>query len=123
MQRSTVEKLFVGGLVAIIGGSFVILGLTREREPLPPSALEWDESLALVRCQDAILARAEFGDVERPPPVRNHGRGDEFYFAWPSGSFHFVNGFGAKVPMSASCIGSRSRRAITSLTINGQQHF
>lgn len=76
---------------------------------------------ALHKCQQLILATAQYGDANRPPPTSNHGKDDEFYFAWPKGSFEFTNGFGAKVRMSASCMGSIATGAVTSLTINGKQ--
>ena len=82
-----------------------------------------DISSSLRVCQDAILSQAKFGDSETPPAVPNHGSGDEFYFAWPHGSFHFKNGFNASVKMSASCIGKISTGQITSLTVNGQDSF
>ena len=46
------------------------------------------------------------------PTVSNYGSGNEFYFAWPSGSLPG----GA----SGSCIGTRSPLAVTQITINGQ---
>jgi hypothetical protein len=44
---------------------------------------------------------------------RNVGKGNEFYFAWPTG----------RLPgsLSASCIGKLSPLEITSLTVNGMQ--
>jgi hypothetical protein len=74
---------------------------------------------ALLACQQAIQAQARFGGAEMPPYTRNHGSGNEFYFAWPTGSFTFVNGFGAAETMSASCIGDVDTSTITQLTING----
>lgn len=75
---------------------------------------------ALYRCQQAILKTAEYGGAETPPFVQNHGRGKEFYFAWSRGKFEFSNGFGARIPMSASCIGNLDTGEITSLTINAR---
>lgn len=75
---------------------------------------------ALTQCQNAIKSTAKYGGAESPPYAQNHGSGDEFYFAWPTGSFHFTNGFGAREKMSASCIGSLSTGSITQLTINGK---
>ncbi|WP_409266854.1 hypothetical protein [Massilia sp. BHUDP2] len=77
-------------------------------------------SAALLNCQQRIAGLAEYGGAEAPPYTKNYGKGDEFYFAWGRGSFHFQNGFGAKVPMSASCIGSVSTGQIEQLTLNGK---
>ena len=55
-----------------------------------------------------------------PPYSKNWGKGDEFYFAWPTGSFYFKNGFGASVPMSASSIGRISTEQVEQLTLNGK---
>jgi hypothetical protein len=77
-------------------------------------------SAALLACQQRIAGLAEYGEGETPPYVKNFGKGDEFYFAWQRGSFHFKNGFGASVPMSASCIGSVSTGEIQQLTVNGK---
>jgi hypothetical protein len=74
---------------------------------------------ALLACQQAIQAQARFGGAEMPPYTRNHGSGNEFYFAWPTGSFTFSNQFGAAEKMSASCIGDVDTGTITQLTING----
>ena len=78
-------------------------------------------SAALFQCQQRILGLAEYGDAEMPPYVKNYGKGDEFYFAWPSGTFHFKNGFGSPVRMSASCIGDVSTGEIKQLTLNGKE--
>jgi hypothetical protein len=75
---------------------------------------------ALGRCQEAIHALAEYGGADTPPYTKNWGKGNEFYFAWPRGSFEFTNGFGAKVKMSASCSGDLETGVITDLTVNGK---
>lgn len=76
---------------------------------------------ALVKCQYAIKGTAAHGGAELPPYAKNYGTlADEFYFAWPRGSFEFQNGFGGKELMSASCIGVLSTGTITQLTINGK---
>lgn len=75
---------------------------------------------ALIKCQRAIQSVAQYGDADTPPYAQNHGKGDEFYFAWPRGSFEFANGFGAREKMSASCTGTLSTGEIKSLTINGK---
>ncbi|MEO8600493.1 MAG: hypothetical protein ABI656_11765 [bacterium] len=79
-------------------------------------------SSALVGCQYAIKSLAKFGDAEMPPYVKNYARDadNEFYFAWPLGSFHFTNRFGAREKMSASCIGVLSTGEITQMTLNGK---
>jgi hypothetical protein len=75
---------------------------------------------ALVGCQQRIAGLAKYGNADTPPFVQNHGRDGEFYFAWPSGSFHFKNGFGAALKMSASCTGDVSTGKIKHLTLNGE---
>lgn len=75
---------------------------------------------ALVSCQHRLVGRAKFGGAEMPPVVQNHGRDGEFYFAWPTGSFHFKNGFGGSIKMSASCIGEVSTGEIKHLTLSGE---
>lgn len=77
-------------------------------------------SAALLACQQRIAGTAEFGDSETPPYSKNWAKGDEFMFAWPRGSFHFKNGFGASLPMSASCTGVVSSGEIQHLTVNGK---
>lgn len=76
---------------------------------------------ALVKCQYAIKSTASHGGAELPPYAKNYGTlADEFYFAWPRGSFEFQNGFGGKAQMSASCTGVLSTGKITKLTVNGK---
>lgn len=75
---------------------------------------------ALLNCQQTIKLTAQYGDAETPPYAKNYGKGDEFYFAWPRGSFEFTNGFGAREKMSASCIGVISTGEIKQLTINAK---
>lgn len=77
-------------------------------------------SAALYQCQRAIHLTAQYGNADMPPYVKNYGRDDEFYFAWPRGSFEFANGFGAREKMSASCNGILSTNEIKSLTVNGK---
>lgn len=106
---------------AIVAMGVVVLGIAASI--LSPSTEKTQHSRmidALARCQHAIQATAQYGDAEMPPYVPNYGRADEFYFAWPPGSFHFTNGFGARVKMSASCIGRISTGEIQHLTINGK---
>lgn len=121
------SKSTLGGptIIVVIGVGIAALSLAWAANKIfsPPS----QESIrnqavgaALLQCQQAILRTAQYGDAETPPYVQNHGREDEFYFAWPRGQFEFTNGFGAKVPMSASCIGVLSTGEIKSLTVNGK---
>ena len=77
-------------------------------------------SAARLNCQQTIKSTAQYGGAEMPPYAENYGKGDEFYFAWPRGSFEFINGFGAREKMSASCIGVISTGEIKQLTINSQ---
>jgi hypothetical protein len=77
-------------------------------------------SSALYRCQLAIQSIARYGASDIPPFTKNYGKGDEFYFAWPRGSFEFSNAFGAREKMSASCNGILSTGEINSLTVNGK---
>lgn len=76
---------------------------------------------ALVQCQEAIKSTAAYGGADMPPYAKNYGSADdEFYFAWPRGSFEFTNSFGGKELMSASCTGILSTRTITHLTVNSR---
>jgi hypothetical protein len=88
--------------------------------PSPEQIQDRKVAAALLACQKQIIAHSKFGDAEQPPFSQNHGSGNEFYFAWPTGSFHFKNGFGASVKMSASCIGDLSTGEIKALTLNGK---
>jgi hypothetical protein len=99
-----------------------ILGFIGYRLIVPSAEQEQarQERQALVACQQAIQAQAQYGAAEAPPYTSNHGTGREFYFAWPTGSFSFSNGFGARVNMSASCIGDLGTGTITQLTVNGK---
>lgn len=75
------------------------------------------KSLAPTTTRDQISfdARAE----------ENWGRGEEFYFSWRSG---FIRGatrltpdaLTGKMLPSASCIGSLSKREISSISVNGE---
>lgn len=77
-------------------------------------------SVALANCQTAIASTAKFGNSDTPPAAKNYGStDDEFYFAWPRGSFEFSNAFGGRVKMSASCTGKLTPFEIQHLTING----
>jgi len=112
------ELLAWGVLIAIA----LLVGLIAYRVVVPS-----DEKLraqkvsaALLQCQQRIASLAEYGDAEMPPYAKNYGKGDEFYFAWQRGSFHFRNGFGAPVKMSASCIGDLSTGEIKQLTVNSK---
>ena len=75
---------------------------------------------ALINCQKTIKLTAKYGSADSPPYAKNYGKGDEYYFAWPRGSFEFTNGFGAREKMSASCIGKISTGEIKHLTINAK---
>jgi hypothetical protein len=112
------------GWLAIIAFSVIaiLIGLIGYRVAVPSESKLNDEavSAALYQCQRAIQLTAQYGDSELPPYVKNYGTKGEFYFAWPRGSFKFSNGFGAKMPMSASCIGSLVTGEIKSLTINAK---
>jgi hypothetical protein len=98
------------------------LGMIGSRiiSPSPEQIQDRKVAAALLACQKQIIAHSKFGDAEQPPFSQNHGSGNEFYFAWPTGSFHFKNGFGASVKMSASCIGDLSTGEIKALTLNGE---
>jgi hypothetical protein len=89
---------------------------------MPSEKQERDRRVAsaLASCQKRIAGLAEFGEAETPPYTKNWAGGDEFYFAWQRGSFHFKNGFGALVPMSASCTGVISTGEIHHLTLNNK---
>lgn len=100
----------------------ICIGLIAYRAFVPSDSQRHDRAIseALQLCQRAITSIAEYGAADTPPYTQNYGKQDEFYFAWPKGSFEFTNGFGARVKMSASCIGKVSTGEITSLTVNGK---
>jgi|GEM_PF-3352720 len=77
-------------------------------------------SAALLACQQRIAGLAEFGGADQPPYAKNYGKGNEFYFAWSRGTFHFTNAFGARVAMSASCVGDVDSGQIKHMTLNGK---
>lgn len=112
------EWFAFAALTAIVA----LVGLIVYRVAVPSGSQVHDRavSAALLACQQRIAGLAEFGGAEMPPYSKNWAKGDEFHFAWPAGSFHFKNGFGALVPMSASCIGSASTGEIQQLTVNGR---
>lgn len=108
--------LAVFGVVIALAGALVYSVVVPSEGQLQARKV----SAALLACQQRIAGLAEYGDAETPPYVKNFGKGDEYYFAWQRGSFHFKNGFGASVPMSASCTGTVSTGEIQSLTVNGK---
>lgn len=109
------------GLVCL-GAIIVLVGLIGYRVAVPSESQVHDRkvSAALLACQQRIAGLAEFGGAEMPPYSKNWARGDEFSFSWPRGSFHFKNGFGAPVSMSASCTGIVSTQTIEHVTLNGK---
>lgn len=111
--------LFALGAIVIM----IALIIYRLAVPSESQVYERKVSAALLACQQRIASQAQYGNAEMPPYTKNYGKGDEFYFAWPSGSFHFTNGFGAKEKMSASCIGDVHDGTIRQLTVNGKTIF
>lgn len=105
-----------------LGSIVILMGLNPYRVVVPSEEKVHAQkiSAALFHCQQRIAGLAEYGDAETPPYTKNYGKGDEFYFAWQRGSFHFKNGFGAPVQMSASCIGDLSTGEIKQLTVNAK---
>ena len=90
--------------------------------PSPKKISEIAGLKALDACRSAILASTAYGGADQPPYVKNDSSSkNEFLFSWPYGSFEFVNGFGAKVKMSATCAGSISPLEITDVTLNGRK--
>lgn len=79
----------------------------------------WDVQRARTECRNVIVAAAKWGDAERPPLAENGAGLDGFLFSWPRGSFHFRNGYGGKMPMSAVCNGSLSGGYIERVVLNG----
>lgn len=113
-------KEWLGGLVLVaLAVSILSIGY-RAIQPSASQTHDRKVSAALLACQQRIAGLAEYGDAETPPYSKNWGKGDEFYFAWPRGMFHFKNGFGASVPMSASCTGVISTGEIQHLTLNSK---
>jgi hypothetical protein len=100
----------------------ILIGLIVYRVAVPSESQLHDRavSAALYKCQRAIQSIAQYGGADMPPYTRNYGKGDEFYFAWPRGSFEFANAFGAREKMSASCNGILSTGEIKNLTVNGK---
>lgn len=105
-----------------LGAIGVMLCLIAYRVAVPSETTLRDRKVsnALANCQQRIVSQAEFGDAETPPAAKNYGKGNEFYFAWGVGSFHFKNQYGSPMKMSASCIGEVDSGLIRQLTINGQ---
>ena len=83
------------------------------------------EGDALFTCQRAITGLARDPDTAQVPWVKNFGSGDEYYFAWGDSTKHLRlhNGFGLEVPASAACTVSKSRRVITTLSIDGKLYI
>jgi hypothetical protein len=108
--------------IVCIPAIVILVGLIIYRVIVPSDSQRYDPAVsdALHMCQRAIASVAEYGGADTPPYTQNYGKQDDFYFAWPKGSFEFTNGFGAKIKMSASCNGKVSAGEITSLTVNGK---
>lgn len=107
----------------IIIPTIVVLVLLVIYRVVVPSEAELHKravSAALFACQKHIHGLAEYRDADMPPYTKNWGKGDEFAFSWQRGSFHFKNGFGTAVPMSASCTGVVSTGEIRHLTLNSK---
>jgi len=107
---------------SVLAAVALLVGLLAYRAAVPSESQLHDRKVgaALLACQQRIAGLAEFGGAEMPPYSKNWGKGDEFCFAWPAGSFHFKNGLGASVPMSASCTGIVSSQTIEHVTLNGK---
>src|SRR5690606_14547502 len=67
---------------------FVLLIVYRVVVPSESKLHDRAVSAALLACQRRIAGLADYGGAETPPYATNHGKGDEFYFAWQRGSFH-----------------------------------
>jgi hypothetical protein len=102
------------GLIVILLGLILYRAIVPSEQQIHARKV----SQALADCQQRILATAQYGDAETPPHTENHGSQGEFYFAWPTGSFHFKNGFGVPLKMSASCAGDLTSGEIKQLTVN-----
>lgn len=70
---------------------------------------------ALYSCQEAILSLAQYGDAERPPYRTPELSKNSALYEWERGAFHFKNGFGVKVPQSASCLATKDKILFLSL--------
>lgn len=107
---------------AVLAAIVLLVGVAVYRAMVPSASQLHDRAVAaaLLACQQRIAVLAEFGGGEVPPHSKNWAKGDEFSFSWPTGSFYFKNGFGASVPMSASCTGVVSTGEIQHLTVNGK---
>jgi hypothetical protein len=108
--------------IIVLSAIAILIGLIIYKVAAPSESKTRDQavSTALYQCQRAIHSTAQYGGADTPPFAKNYGKGDEFYFAWPRGSFEFANGFGAHEKMSASCNGILSTGEIKGLTVNGK---
>ncbi|MCS4508912.1 hypothetical protein [Xylophilus ampelinus] len=107
-----VALAFAGGVLAMCAGGAGNTQATRS----------FSEMDALLLCQEAIKRASRDPDRADVPYVANHGRGDEYFFAWGRETkfARLRNGLGIEVPASASCIVSGARRRVTQLTLDGK---
>ena len=108
--------------VITIPAIVILIFLIAYRVIVPSESQLQDRAInsVLYQCQKYIYSLALYGGSDMPPYTQNHGRKDEFYFAWPRGSFEFANAFGGREKMSASCTGTISTGEIKHLTLNAK---
>ncbi len=118
-------NLFWGGVV----GRLMVLALfgvavyscVHSMNDTAPTVTNDGKMDALLLCQQAITQTATNPSSAVVPYAADHGGKGEHYFAWPKGAgLTLMNGFGAHVDSSASCITTADGKTITSLTINGE---
>jgi hypothetical protein len=83
----------------------------------PEKHAERVDAAILRQCQNALRSLARFGDSDRPgyaDGVRADGR---ISFAWPEGSFYFLQGDNSRAPQSARCVARLDTQTIIYLQL------
>lgn len=112
-STSTIVWLSIAAIALVAFVGWFLLSIKGEGDSSSKVAAS-----ALTRCQQAILSTAKYGDAESPPYRTPELTKSSALFVWEAGSFHFRNGFGAKVPQSAECLATKDE--IKYLEMNGE---
>lgn len=113
-------------LATIIFMIFFIRFKMENPEPpnTPNKPNEFTSVQALTLCQHVLTRLSRDPETANVPYVDNLGGhvGDEYYFAWGADTRYarMRNGLGLEVPVSASCIVSRTTKKIIQLTFDGK---